>query len=88
MYTFAYNTSRQESTLYTPFEVMFGRKPVIPVELDINNPNAAELLTEESDEIPAGTIENLTSYRQELMTKVLLLCLNGQLLICIFASLS
>lgn len=30
---FAYNTSKHTSSLYTPFEVMFGRKAVLPVEL-------------------------------------------------------
>ena len=30
---FAYNTSKHASSLYTPFEVMFGRKSVLPVEL-------------------------------------------------------
>ena len=32
--TFAYNTSKHNSTKYCPFELMFGRKPVLPVELD------------------------------------------------------
>ena len=32
--TFAYNTSKHDSTKYCPFELMFGRKPVLPVELD------------------------------------------------------
>jgi hypothetical protein len=36
--TFAYNTSRQESTLYTPFEIMFGRKAVLPIDIDENGP--------------------------------------------------
>ena len=31
---FAYNTSRHESSLYSPFEVMFGRKATLPVELE------------------------------------------------------
>lgn len=31
---FAYNTSRHESSLYSPFEVMFGRKATIPIELE------------------------------------------------------
>ena len=31
---FAYNTSRHESSLFSPFEVMFGRKAIIPIELE------------------------------------------------------
>ena len=30
---FAYNTSKHASSLYKPFEVMFGRKAVLPVQL-------------------------------------------------------
>ena len=32
--TFAYNTSRHESTKFTPFEIMFGRKAIHPLDLD------------------------------------------------------
>ncbi|KAL5491524.1 hypothetical protein EMCRGX_G016826 [Ephydatia muelleri] len=32
--TFAYNTSRHESTKFTPFEIMFGRKAILPLDLD------------------------------------------------------
>ena len=32
--TFAYNTSRHESTKFTTFEIMFGRKAILPLYLD------------------------------------------------------
>lgn len=67
---YAYNTSRQESTLYTPFEVMFGRRPVLPIELDVDNQSAAELLEDSSSGMPESTIEGLTSHRQDLLEKV------------------
>ena len=41
---FAYNTSRQESTLHSPFEVMFGRQAVLPVELDTNKDEGRQLI--------------------------------------------
>ena len=31
---FAYNTAEHESTKFIPFELMFGRKPVLPVEIE------------------------------------------------------
>lgn len=41
--TFGYNTSRHESTKFSPFELMFGRKAVLPVELQTTtlSPEAA-----------------------------------------------
>ena len=34
---FAYNTSSHESTSYSPFEVMFGRKTRIPINADLKS---------------------------------------------------
>ena len=49
---YAYNTSRHESSHYSPFEVMFGRKAILPIELDYEK--GGQLLAayvEESDEM-------------------------------------
>ncbi len=32
---YAYNTSRHKSTKFTPFEFMFGRKVVLPIEINV-----------------------------------------------------
>lgn len=32
-HVYAYNTSKHESSKFTPFEVMFGRKAVLPVDV-------------------------------------------------------
>ena len=45
-FTFAYNTSRQESTKYSPFELMFGRKPVLSVDLDVADESPETLLSD------------------------------------------
>lgn len=31
---FAYNTSKHESTLFSPFELMLGQKAMLPIEVD------------------------------------------------------
>ena len=47
----AYNTSKHESTKHSPFEVMFSRKGVLPVDM-INVPNCSdELQLSYSEEI-------------------------------------
>ena len=43
---FAYNTSCQESTKFTPFELMFGRKATIPIDIDINKKEPKKVLEE------------------------------------------
>ena len=40
---FAYNTSRHESSKNSPFEVMFGRKVIIPIELEYEKEGSALL---------------------------------------------
>ena len=42
--TFAYNTARHDSTKFSPFELMFGRKAVLPVELETENASPEEML--------------------------------------------
>ena len=36
----------QESTKYSPFELIFGRKPVLPVELDVADESPETLLSD------------------------------------------
>ena len=44
--TFACNTSKQESSKYCPFELMFGRKPVLLVELDVAGETSETLVSD------------------------------------------
>ena len=43
---FAYNTSHQELSLHAPFEIMFGRKAVIPIELTYLDPGSRLLIND------------------------------------------
>ena len=43
---FAYNTSKHESSLHTPFELMFGRRAVIPLDVKIEKKKGNEILDE------------------------------------------
>ena len=41
--TFAYNTSRHESSTYTPFQLMFGRQAILPIDIDLQKESGDEL---------------------------------------------
>ncbi|XP_065899898.1 uncharacterized protein [Dysidea avara] len=43
---YSYNTSKQESTQYSPFELMFARKPVLPVDINTEKKDPDVLLTD------------------------------------------
>ena len=47
---FAYRTSKHASTKYTPFELMFGRAPVLPIELEIQSTPASS--TDQAESSP------------------------------------
>ena len=43
---YAYNTAQHESTKFTPFELTFSRKPVLPIDMDRNAPEQIQEFTE------------------------------------------
>ena len=51
MYLYAYNTLKHKSSKYTPFEVMFGRRAELPVDLNVakryNEPLQLESIDDE-----------------------------------------
>ena len=72
--TFAYNTSLQKSTNYTPFEVMFGQQAILPVDFDDGkHQNATAVLErlEKDDGIKyKETAEVLMSHRKNVLERV------------------
>ena len=61
---FAYNTSHHESTSYTPFDLMFGRRAYLPVELNMRKTTLNDLLNEKKQENMIETIDRLTRIRK------------------------
>ena len=62
--TFGYNTSRHESTKFPPFELMFGRKAVLPVELETST-SLPEAVLEEFSSAPS--IESNATFLTKLI---------------------
>lgn len=66
---FIYNFYRHESSLHTPFEVMFGRKPILPVDIDEGLP-ANPLPAHTNDCDTEKALEVLTNNRIKIMESV------------------
>lgn len=43
---YAYNSAVHESTLYTPFELMFGRKAILPIDIEMDDQAEDELIAQ------------------------------------------
>ena len=69
---YAYNTSVQESTRFSPFEVMYGRKATLPIEIDTSTKSCEERLQKclEGGEVSPSKIGEMASQRQEILQQV------------------
>ena len=61
---FAYNTSQQHSTKFTPFELMFGRQVTLPIDINIQK-SSKDL----NDVITFDDIERLAEGRRQRLQK-------------------
>ena len=68
---FAYNTAVQESSHFSPFEVMFGRKATLPIDLNIDQRQPEDKVVVNL-ELSVSGLENFTAHQQEIIqqTKV------------------
>ena len=55
---YAYNTSVHETTAFSPFELMFGRKAVLPIDLDIDKCDPSDLLRQQQEYNPEGNVSS------------------------------
>ena len=59
---FAYNAAKHESSLYSPFELMFGRKAVLPIEIDIEKKDTVDLLEQYKNTSKSEAVSTLVVF--------------------------
>lgn len=62
---YAYNTAVHESSLYTPFELMFGRKAILPIDIDMDSQDPNSLISQYNEDSDSQAIESMMSKRIE-----------------------
>ena len=63
---FAYNTSRQEATKHTPFSLMFGRQPNLPVDIEMQSESVEELVKNYDEMVEPDEREKLKKHMSTL----------------------
>ena len=66
---YAYNTSYHESTKFTPYELMFGRKAVLPIDIDMRTSDPAQVLKEfhDCDELSPSAVDERSTKRCQIL---------------------
>ena len=62
---YAYNTSRHESSLFTPFELKFGRKAVVPIDLCSGSKGTDEIVENDVNEEEIAMMQDARRKRLE-----------------------
>jgi hypothetical protein len=62
---YAYNTAVHESTKYSPFELMFGRKAILPIDINVDENEPSQLINQSSDVTTTSVIQTITEQRLE-----------------------
>lgn len=66
---YAYNTSVQESSGFTPFELMFGRKALLPIDIDSCEKDPELLEDEFNKEVSSEALQHITTVRLEKLNQ-------------------
>ena len=65
---YAYNTSVHESTAFTSFELMFGQRAVLPIDLEVDDRSPDDVLQQQQNDSQDSitAVEHITNHSHKL----------------------
>ena len=62
---YAYNTAKHESSLFTPFEIMFGRRAILPIDIEVDSDCLEDMIARYSQDDDSQAIKTITNRQME-----------------------
>ena len=69
MCLFSYRSTEQSSIKYSPFQMMFGREPILPIDTEVLLPAKSLECEEITDKVVSDAMDSLQTFQKQMYSK-------------------